>query len=76
VYNCVIKDIHHTRKHICIHTHTHGTLALQVATSANSYFTGQIHQIILLQSDSWKTQYSQVHISATVCTFILMLRKI
>lgn len=70
VYNCVIKDIHHTRKHVCIHTHTHGTLALQVATSTNSYFTGWTQWIIFLQSDSWKTQYSWIHISATLCTFI------
>lgn len=64
-----------THKHRRIRTHTHGTLALQVGTSTNSYFTGQSHRIVFLQSDSWKTQYSQIHSSATVCTFILMLRK-
>lgn len=43
MYNCVIKDIHHTRKHVCIHTHTHGTLAL----------TGcHFHQQLLYRMDS------------------------
>lgn len=46
VYNCVIKDIHHTHKHVCIHTHTQGTLAPQVATSTNSYFTRWTQWII------------------------------
>lgn len=58
-----------------MYIHTQSTLALQVATSTNSYFTGWTQQIIFLQAHSWKTQYSWIHISA-VCTFILMLRKI
>lgn len=42
--------------HANTYGYIHTRMALQVATSANSNFTGQNHQVIFLQSDSWETQ--------------------